>query len=43
MAKQTEDLVRHIWHEMAAERAIDALHADKGGLSSEESVTRLET
>lgn len=43
MAKQTEDIAGHIWHEMAAESAIDALHSDNGGLSSEDAVSRLET
>jgi magnesium-transporting ATPase (P-type) len=38
MRSQTDKL----WHEMAAENAIDALHADENGLSSEEAATRLE-
>jgi len=42
MKKDTVNAEEYIWHELAAERAIDALHADTKGLSSEEAATRLE-
>ena len=43
MKENTGNTVENVWHEMAAERAIDALHTDSKGLSSEEAATRLET
>ena len=43
MKKDTENTEKKIWHEMAATDAIDVLHADINGLSSEEAATRLET
>lgn len=41
MKEDTENTEENIWHKMVAERAIDALHADINGLSSEEAATRL--
>jgi len=42
MKENTGNTEENVWHDMAMERAIAALHADAQGLSSKEAATRLE-